>query len=75
MGAKELKRKPYTVLIGDDLRRRVSEVVYWTPGLTVADFMENAVKRELLRHKPDKGTQLKPVQGKLKRGKPRPLKG
>lgn len=68
------KRKPYTVLLDDDLRRRISEVVYWTPGMCVADFMEHAVLRELQRLKHAKGRRFKSVPGKLKRGKPPRLK-
>jgi hypothetical protein len=49
--AKKL-RKPYTILIDPELRQRVATVVVYTPALTVADLVEEALEKDLpLREK------------------------
>ena len=55
-----------------DLLEEARDVVYWVPGLTMANLTEEALRREIQRIKDvrNNGENFPSRQGDLKRGRP-----
>lgn len=53
-----------------DLMERARSAVYWTPGATMADLAEEALRRELDRREKKRGEPFPPFEGRLKGGRP-----
>ena len=49
---------------------RMRNAVYWTPGMTMADLAEAALRKELERLEEERGEAFPTRQSELKRGRP-----
>jgi len=53
-----------------DLAERVRNAVFWTPGLTVSDLMEEALESHLAKLEKKRGEAFPPRKSPLKAGRP-----
>jgi hypothetical protein len=66
-------RQRLTVLMRPELIERLKNAVFWVPGLTVAEAIEEGVEKTLARLEKAHGGPFPPRKAQLKRG--RPVKG
>ena len=59
-----------TVHLSVQLIDRVKNVVYWTPGMTLAAFAESALENAVDEMERDRGERFPPRNGELKGGRP-----
>jgi hypothetical protein len=69
---KEERRRLYrfSTELAPDLQERLRNAVYWTPGATVAGYLETAVRDLLERIEQENGGAFKPRPEALKGGRP-----
>jgi len=63
-------RRPYTILLEENLRRDVARVVASTLGGTVAEFMETAVQKEIAQRRKRLNVSPLRLPRRLRRGPP-----
>lgn len=59
-----------TVHVPPDVSERAKDAVYWTPGLTLADLAETALRRELDRIEEERGEPFPKRTSELRGGRP-----
>lgn len=52
--------KPVTIRMPEALREKIYEAVYWTPGLTITDLIQEAVGKEIARLEKRRGATFEP---------------
>lgn len=63
-------RERMTVHLSAELLDRVRNAVYWSPGLTLAEFTEEALQRHMDLLEEKRGEAFPARAGELKRGRP-----
>ena len=63
-------RARFSVQIDAELVERVRDAAFWTPGLTMADVVEDGVRRALVALEKKNGGPFQPRKGKVKAGRP-----
>jgi len=63
-------RGQLNVNIPADALNKARDAVYWTPGLTLADLVSEAVTRELARLEKQRGEPYPNRKGNIKTGRP-----
>jgi hypothetical protein len=66
----KVPKERLTVHLPVDLIDQVKNAVYWTPGLTLAAFAEQAMRRELLERQEARGEPFPPRTEALRSGRP-----
>ena len=64
------KRDRFSVQIDGELVERVRNAVFWTPGMTMADLVEDGVRRALTAIEKKNGGPFPPRKSDLKGGRP-----
>jgi hypothetical protein len=64
------KKERATFQLPIDLIEKVRDAVYWTPGATMAGFMEDALRAHIERTEKKNGRSFPSRSGKLKTGRP-----
>lgn len=67
--AKALKQR-VTIHLSVDLIDKVKNAVYWEPGLTLTEFAQQALTKELKRWEKEWGEQYPQRKAQLKGGRP-----
>jgi len=68
--AKTISKQCLTVHVSDELVNRVKNVVYWTPGLTLAGLAEKAFAQIVEELEKKRGEPFPQRQEELKGGRP-----
>ena len=68
--ARRVEKERLTVHLPLDLIERVKNVVFWTPGLTLAELAEIALAETVKRLEKDRGAAYPPRTSPLKGGRP-----
>lgn len=59
-----------TVHVPSDVSERAKDAVFWTPGLTLADLAETALRKELDRIETERGERFPERTSELRGGRP-----
>lgn len=70
VGSARPKKERVTFHLPTDLTDRVRDVTYWTPGMTMAGFAEEALQEYLARCEKSNGGPFPPRKAELKGGRP-----
>jgi hypothetical protein len=63
-------RAQFSVQIDAALVEKVRDAAFWTPGLTMADIVEDGVRRALVALEKKNGGPFPPRKGKVRTGRP-----
>lgn len=66
----KVEKERVTIHVTSALIDKVRDAVYWTPGLTVASFAEDALSKALEGLAKKNGKPFPPRKGELKSGRP-----
>ncbi|MBL8763360.1 MAG: hypothetical protein JNM07_03725 [Phycisphaerae bacterium] len=70
LGGTHAQKLRYTVHLTSELVERLRDAVYWTPGLTLAELAEDALRGAIDRLEKTRGQPFPRRAGKLKGGRP-----
>lgn len=63
-------RQRLTAILPADLIEKARDVCYWTPGLTIAALVEDALRAELKKREAKHGAPFRPRSGPIRTGRP-----
>ena len=64
------RRSKVSAEVDYSVAERVKNAVYWTPGLTMARFIENALEDAIQKLEEEKGERFEAREGELVGGRP-----
>jgi len=67
---KVVRRSKVSAEVDYDVADRVKNAVYWTPGLTIARFIEKALEDAIDKLEEDRGGKFEAREGELVGGRP-----
>jgi hypothetical protein len=67
---KVVRRSKVSAEVDYDVADRVKNAVYWTPGLTMARFIEKALEDAIDKLEEDRGGKFEAREGELVGGRP-----
>lgn len=53
---KEIMKKALCVRISEHVINKMRDVVYWTPGMTMSDFVEESVQSQVGQYERERGS-------------------
>jgi len=68
--SEKIKKQRVTVLMDPEVADRVRDAVYWTPGETLASFIEKATEEAILKAEKRRGESFPKRKGNLPLGRP-----
>ena len=66
----KLKRVRISAEISGDIANRIKNAVYWTPGMTMAGFIEESLDKAIENLEQEKGEKFSQREGRLVGGRP-----
>lgn len=69
-GPKKIGKERVTINVTSHLIDKVRNAIFWTPGMTLAQFAEDAFRETLGKMEKKLGKSFPPRKGKLKLGRP-----
>jgi len=65
-----VEKARFTVLLEKNIAEKARDVVFWTPGATLASFVEEAIEEAIKRKEKSRGEPFPNRSGKLPTGRP-----
>lgn len=65
-----IERQRMTALLPADLIEKARDACYWTPGLTIAALVEDALRAEIRKREAKRGEPFPSRSGPIRTGRP-----